>query len=59
MRVFLLKSDEQLPSYAPKTMLGPFAPNSHTRLQSPCGTKFSKKEKKNRQSVFVIEFLTK
>ena len=49
MRVFLLKSDKQLPSYAPKTILGPFAPNSHTRLQSPCGTKFLKT--KNWQSV--------
>ena len=43
MRGFLWKSDRRLPSYAPKTILGPFSPNSHTRTQSPFETKFSEK----------------
>ena len=39
------KSDWWLPSYAPKTILGPFAPNLHIRTQFPCETKFPKKRK--------------
>ena len=45
------KSDWWLPSYASKTILGPFAPNLRIRTQSPCETKFSKKKKKKWQSV--------
>ena len=38
MRVCLWKSDRWLLSYAPKTILGPFFPNPHTRPQFPCRT---------------------
>ena len=44
MKGCMWKSDRLLPNYAPKTILGPFAPKLHTRTQSPCETKFSKKK---------------
>ena len=36
LRGCMWKSDGWLPSYTPKTILGPFALNPHTRPQSPC-----------------------
>ena len=39
----LSKSNKWLRSYAQQTILGPFPPNIQTRSQSPCQTKFSKK----------------
>ena len=51
MRACLWKSDRWLPSYAPKTILGPFAPNLGTRTHSSCETKFSNKQTKNWWSV--------
>ena len=54
MRGFLCKFDKGLPSYAPKTILSPFAPNSPTKPQSPCVTKFSKKKQTGK--ALVIKF---
>ena len=54
-RGFLCKSGKGLPSFASKTILGPFAPNSLTRPQSLCGTKFSKRKT---GKVLVIKFWT-